>query len=76
MDLQDVFISQTKKHIKTGHLMNPLVTSCLVLFLYKSNSAKKTQSKQKTYQEKDPSNFKKYIDEKVDLTDYKHKTEI
>ena len=56
--------------------MNPLVTSCLVLFLYKSNSAKKTQSKQKTYQEKDPSNFKKYIDEKVDLTDYKHKTEI
>ena len=40
------------------------------------NSATYSQPKQKTYQEKDHSNFKKYIDEKVDLTDRKHKTEI
>lgn len=39
-------------------------------------SATYSQPKQKTYQEKDHSNFKKYIDEKVDLTDRKHKTEI
>ena len=40
------------------------------------NSATYSQPKQKTYQEKDPSNFKKYIDEKVDLNGHKHKTEI